>query len=144
AGDLDVALALTADAASDPRIEHDRLIVRAHALRRLQRWSDAESHIEKAALLVPDTRDVWLERACLALDRGEYEDALTRARETLARSTVGRERAVAHDVMGYALMLAGRHEEAVPEFDAAAGLAPEDATFRDHAILARVRVAWRR
>lgn len=123
-GEFAAAVALVPEPFQNAILEYDRLVLLSHALRRQYRLDDAEPLAVRAADIDPARTEAFRERAWIAWQRQQADDAIRYAQQACARTTDDFQLAAAFDVLGVSLLLAGRPAEALEALDRASTLAP--------------------
>jgi tetratricopeptide (TPR) repeat protein len=106
----------------------------ALALARAKDYPDAAAHFTRAAELNPSYRPSFLQAVTAYRAAGNPAPAIPLLARLLALDPNDPE---AHDLLALALTATRRLPEALPHFEAATRLAPEDATYRSHLSQAR-------
>jgi tetratricopeptide (TPR) repeat protein len=100
-----------------------------------QQLDRAQSVLEGAVRRNPENADAWLFLGMMHLRAGRHQDAIT----ALEQSVLLQDRAQARYYLGFCLEASGRPDQALPHFERAAALKPEEANAWVN--VARVRAA---
>jgi Flp pilus assembly protein TadD len=98
--------------------------VAGSALLKIGATAEARDHLEQAAWLAPDQAGVWIKLAGAHLDADAHGLAYRAARRALKLAPQDHR---AHHAFGRALMALNRSDEALPVFEQAVGLCPDNA-----------------
>jgi tetratricopeptide (TPR) repeat protein len=111
--------------AADPDNE-DLILARSKTLRSMRRCREAEREVERLSRKFPHLRDLKVELGWIHHDERRYPQARTVFTALLDSSVSDKERAAAHQGLGWVAFSAGEYARAEDEFRAACRERPED------------------